>query len=81
MAGLLAAFGAQPGLKNGKGQSALDIIHSHPPQKKDEFMKLFKSERKALWKKIFFKLSSVPLIFWFENYVYIKTILSPWYAV
>ena len=41
----------------------------------------FKSERKALWKKIFFKLSSVPLIFWFENYVYIKTILPPLNAV
>ena len=47
VAGLLVAFGGQPGLKNGKGQSALDIINGHPPQKKDEFMKLFKSEQKT----------------------------------
>ena len=44
VASLLAAFGAQPGLKNGKGQSALDIISGHPPQKRDEFMKLLKGE-------------------------------------
>ena len=35
VASLLAAFGAQPGLKNGKGQSALDIISGHPPQKRE----------------------------------------------
>ena len=44
VADLLLAFGAQPGVKNGKGESAIDIVQSHPPNKRNEFMKLFRGE-------------------------------------
>lgn len=42
MAALLVSFGAQPGVKNGQGKSAIDIIQEHPPAKQEEFMKIFR---------------------------------------
>ena len=39
---LLLEFGAQPGIKNGSNESAIDIINSHPGQKADDFLKLLR---------------------------------------
>ncbi len=39
---MLLKFGAQPGIRNGKNESAIDIINNHPEHRREDFMKLFK---------------------------------------
>ncbi len=45
---LLLKFGAQPGIRNGKNESVIDIVNSHPERRRDDFMKLFKGMQYAI---------------------------------
>lgn len=39
---LLLKFGAQPGIRNGKNESTIDIVNKHPEHRQADFMKLFR---------------------------------------
>ena len=45
-------FGAQPGMRNSKQESAVDIIDGHPERRREDFMKLLRGSQLCMFDAI-----------------------------